>query len=86
MIGPKNTLKKLCAKPYIRVMRDTGITFGDYLTLAFEYAFMEYDFEKGGFFMMTPEMMEHVGTCWMTCVAIPDVANYIATHLKENVI
>lgn len=67
-------------------MKDTGLTFGDYLIRAFEYAFMEYDFGNGGFFQMTPAMMEHVGTCWMTCVSIPDTAHYIAKNLKENIL
>jgi hypothetical protein len=66
-------------------MEKVGKEFNEYVQLACQYAFMEYDLgiqTPVALFYLNETMIETLGACWMSCVSIPDAANMIATQIQ----
>lgn len=68
-------------------MKETRVSFNKYLILACHYAFMEYDLgidTERPFFQMDEWMVEMLGSCWVSCISVPDAARMIARKIQEH--
>lgn len=64
-----------------------GIDFQSYVYLVCQYAYLEYDFginSKFALFHLNEEIVEHLGASWVSCVSVPNSANFLAKKIKED--
>jgi hypothetical protein len=66
-------------------MGETKLDFADYVHLACQYAYMEYDFgidTEFAVFQLDEYTVEMLGLCWVSRVSVPDAAHLIAMRSK----
>ena len=66
-------------------MGETTLDFADYVHLACQYAYMEYDFgieTEFAVFQLDEYTVEMLGLCWVSRVSVPDAAHLIAMRAK----
>jgi len=64
-----------------------GLDFQDYVQLVCQYAYLEYDFginSNFAIFQLNQEIIEYLGSCWISCVSIPNASNYLAKKIKQD--
>lgn len=62
-------------------MKKAGLDFKKYVMLTCQYAYLEYDFgidSPAALFYLNQDAIDHLNTCWISCVPIPNAANYIS--------
>ena len=68
-------------------MEGTGLDFNRYVMMACRYAYLEYDFgisSPAALFYLDKNAIDHLNACWLSCVSIPDAANFIARMTKKD--
>jgi len=68
-------------------MKETSLDFKKYLMMACKYAYLEYEFgidSPAALFYLNQEAIDHLNACWLSCVSIPDAANFIAKMVKKE--
>jgi len=66
-------------------MGEKGKEFNEYIELACKYAMLEYDLgleKPAALFFLDQNMIDTLGSCWISCVSIPDAAHIIATTIQ----
>lgn len=66
-------------------MGETKLDFADYVHLACQYAYMEYDFgfqSEFAVFKLDEYTVEMLGLCWVSNITVPDAANLIASRAR----
>lgn len=68
-------------------MGETKLDFADYVQLACQYAYMEYDFgidSEYAVFKLDEYTVEMLGLCWVSRISVPDAANLVAHRAKAS--
>jgi len=67
-------------------MGETKLEFADYVQLACQYAYMEYDFgidSQYAIMQLDEYTVEMLGLCWVSRVSVPDAAHLISKRYKS---
>lgn len=66
-------------------MGETKLDFEQYVHMACQYAFLEYDFgvqSEMAIFKLDEYTVEMLGLCWVSGVSVPDAAHLISARSK----
>lgn len=69
-------------------MKKTGLDFNLYVMLVCKYAYQEYEFginSPAALFHLNQEAIDHLNACWISCVPVPNAANFIARKVQESI-
>jgi hypothetical protein len=68
-------------------MKQTRLDFNAYVILACKYAYLEYEFginSPAALFYLNQKTVDYLKECWISCVPIPNAANFVAQMIKKE--